>query len=165
MPSPQGRSSRTTLDEAADQALASAASAVGDRWSLLVVARLLNGPRRFGELLDELDGLAPNILAKRLARLEEEGVVVGEPYSTRPVRHAYRLTAAGADLAGPVRMLAGWGARRHGAAPGPRAGVPAHARCGTALEARWFCVTCDEVVEPPSAAAGTPGDETDLVWL
>jgi DNA-binding HxlR family transcriptional regulator len=165
MPAPQGRSSATTLDEAADQALASAAAAVGDRWSLLVVARLLNGPRRFGELLDELDGLAPNILAKRLARLEEEGVVVGEPYSTRPVRHAYRLTAAGADLAGPVRMLAGWGARRHGAAPGPRAGVPAHARCGTALEARWFCVTCDEVVEPPSAAAGTPGDETDLVWL
>jgi DNA-binding HxlR family transcriptional regulator len=165
MPSPQGRSSRTTLDEAADQALASAASAVGDRWSLLVVARLLNGPRRFGELLDELDGLAPNILAKRLARLEEEGVVVGEPYSTRPVRHAYRLTAAGADLAGPVRMLAGWGARRHGAAPGPRAGVPAHARCGTALEARWYCVTCDEIVEPSSTAAGTPGDETDLVWL
>jgi DNA-binding HxlR family transcriptional regulator len=168
MPSPQGRSSRTTgttLDEAADQALASAAAAVGDRWSLLVVARLLNGPRRFGELLDELDGLAPNILARRLARLEEEGVVVGEPYSTRPVRHAYRLTAAGADLAGPVRMLAGWGARRHGEAPGPRATVPTHARCGTALEARWYCVTCDEVVEPPSAAADTTGDETDLVWL
>jgi len=165
MPSPQGRSSRTPLDEAADQALATAAAAVGDRWSLLVVARLLNGPRRFGELLDELDGLAPNILAKRLARLEEEGLVVGEPYSTRPVRHAYRLTAAGADLAGPVRMLAGWGARRHGETPGRRAGVPAHARCGTVLEARWFCVTCDEVVEPSTTAAGTPGDETDLVWL
>ncbi|HZM38266.1 MAG TPA: helix-turn-helix domain-containing protein [Acidimicrobiales bacterium] len=165
MPSPQGRSSRTPLDEAADQALATAAAAVGDRWSLLVVARLLNGPRRFGELLDELDGLAPNILAKRLARLEEEGLVVGEPYSTRPVRHAYRLTAAGADLAGPVRMLAGWGARRHGETPGARAGVPAHARCGTVLEARWFCVTCDEVVEPSTTAAGTPGDETDLVWL
>src|SRR5215510_3070152 len=69
MPSPQGRSSRTTLDEAADHALASAAAAVGDRWSLLVVARLLNGPRRFGELLDELDGLAPNIRARRLARM------------------------------------------------------------------------------------------------
>ena len=91
---------------------------MGDRWSLLVVARLLNGLRRFGELLDELDGLAPNILARRLARLEEEGLVVGEPYSTRPVRHAYRLTAAGADLAGPCAC---WRVGERGATARPRA--------------------------------------------
>ena len=168
MPPPQGRFRRgpavlppTRPDEGIDRALASAADAVGDRWSLLVVARLLHGPRRFGELLDELDGLAPNILARRLSRLEAEGVVVGEPYSTRPVRHAYRLTAAGADLAGTVRMLAGWGAHRHGEVPGSRSPVPVHGPCGTALEARWFCTTCDEVVDP----APPGGDEADLVWL
>ena len=103
------------------------------------------------------------------AQLEAEGVVVGEPYSTRPVRHAYRLTAAGADLAGPVRMLAGWGAHRHGDVHRARGSMPVHARCGTALEARWFCSTCDEVVEPgPAAEPGPPagrGDEGDLVWL
>jgi DNA-binding HxlR family transcriptional regulator len=131
---------------------------VGDRWSLLVVSRLLGGPRRFGELLDELDGLAPNILAKRLSQLEAEGLIVGEPYSTRPVRHAYRLTAAGADLGGTLRMLAGWGARRHG-------GAPSHARCGSALDTRWFCTTCDEVVDEPGPA-GPPGDdEPDLIWV
>lgn len=136
--------------------LAAAAGAVGDRWSLLVVARLLAGPRRFGELLDELDGLAPNILAKRLARLEAEGLLVGEPYSTRPVRHAYRLTSRGAELAGALRLLSAWGAGAAG---------PAHARCGTGLDVRWFCPTCDEVVDeqPPAAV---PGDgETDLIWV
>jgi DNA-binding HxlR family transcriptional regulator len=160
MPAPQGPPPRTAaLDDAADRALASATEVVGDRWSLRVVARLLGGPRRFGELLAELEGLAPNILARRLAQLEADGVVVGEPYSTRPVRHAYRLTAAGAELAGPVRMLAGWGAHRHGEAPGPRGAMPVHGRCGTALEARWYCATCDEVVE------GGGGGEDDLVWL
>jgi len=157
--------------EPAARALATAADAVGDRWSLLVVSRLLRGPRRFGELLDELDGLAPNILARRLSALEAEGLVVGEPYSTRPVRHAYRLTASGADLAGALRMLAGWGARRHGAGAvaGARTGAPAHARCGTALDARWFCATCDEVVDEPGPAVprGTQDgtDDADLLWV
>ena len=102
----------------AADALAEAAERIGDRWSLLVVAALLPGPRRFGDLLADLDGIAPNILSKRLARLEAEGLVVGEPYSRRPVRHTYRLTAAGADLAGALRMLAQWAAShralRHG---------------------------------------------------
>src|SRR5262245_46460351 len=142
MPSPQpppaGSAPGSAGATAAAGALAAAADAVGDRWSLLVVSRLLAGPRRFGELLAELDGLAPNILATRLARLESDGLVVGEPYSTRPVRHSYRLTAAGAELSGPLRMLAGWGARRHAsstAAAGPRPAVPAHDRCGTPLDA------------------------------
>lgn len=148
----------------ADRALADAAELVGDRWSLLVVSRLLRGPRRFGELLDELEGLAPNILARRLARLEADGVVVGEPYSTRPVRHAYRLTARGADLGGAVRLLAGWGARAHPGRPGRDASVPVHGTCGSPLDARWFCGTCDRVVAEPAADEGAPGDD-DLIWV
>jgi DNA-binding HxlR family transcriptional regulator len=134
--------------------LADALERVGDRWTLLVVAALLGGPRRFGDLLAELDGLAPNILSKRLSRLEAEGLVVGEPYSRRPVRHAYRLTASGAELASALRVLAHWGAGQRGRTP------PAgddhdrdlvHAACGTPVEARWFCPTCAEVVDDPGA--------------
>jgi DNA-binding HxlR family transcriptional regulator len=148
----------------ADRALADAAELVGDRWSLLVVSRLLRGPRRFGDLLDELEGLAPNILARRLARLEAGGLVVGEPYSTRPVRHAYRLTARGAELAGSVRMLAGWGAGTQAGPAGRDEGVPLHGACGSPLEVRWFCGTCDGVVAEPAPAEDPPGDD-DLLWL
>jgi len=148
---------------AADRALARAAEVVGDRWSLLVVARLLAGPRRFGELLAEIDGLAPNILSRRLARLEGEGLVVGEPYSTRPVRHVYRLTARGEELAGALRMLAGWGAPHDLPAADPAEGPPAHGACGTPVEARWYCPTCDLAVDDP-APPGAPADD-GLVWL
>ena len=83
-PSPPARAA--TAD-----ALAEAAERVGDRWSLQVIGALLAGPRRFGDLQALLDGIAPNILSKRLARLEADGLIVGEPYSRRPVRHTYRL--------------------------------------------------------------------------
>jgi DNA-binding HxlR family transcriptional regulator len=141
---PESRSARTRGP------LADALERVGDRWTLLVVAALLGGPRRFGDLLAELDGLAPNILSKRLSRLEAEGLVVGEPYSRRPVRHAYRLTASGAELAGALRVLAHWGA-------GQRGRDLVHPACGTPMEARWFCPTCAQVVDDPEADG--------LVWV
>lgn len=131
-------------------ALAGALGRVGDRWSLLVVSALLGGPQRFGDLLDGLDGLAPNILSRRLAHLEAEGLVVGEPYSRRPVRHTYRLTARGADLAGVLRLLAHWEAQGAGA-PSGAAEAPRHQACGTGLEARWWCPTCDERVDDTGA--------------
>jgi DNA-binding HxlR family transcriptional regulator len=46
--------------------LAAALERVGDRWSLLLIEALLNGPRRFGELSEAVDGIAPNILSERL---------------------------------------------------------------------------------------------------
>ena len=119
---------------------------VGDRWTLLVVEALLPGPQRFGELLEALDGLAPNILSKRLKMLEADGLVTAEPYSHRPYRVAYRLTASGGELAGALRLLAQWGAHR-GADRAPLH----HATCGTAVEARWWCPTCARDVEDDEA--------------
>jgi DNA-binding HxlR family transcriptional regulator len=76
-------------------ALEEAVARVGDRWTLLVVNALLDGPRRFNELLDGLAGLAPNVLSKRLRQLETSGLVVVTPYSQRPPRFDYRLSATG----------------------------------------------------------------------
>ena len=97
---------------------------VGDRWSLLLVEALLGGPRRFGELLDDLDGLAPNILSNRLKALEAEGLLAARPYSDRPRRVAYVLTASGAELAGALRLLAQWGAVRSATDRGRRCTTP-----------------------------------------
>jgi DNA-binding HxlR family transcriptional regulator len=125
---------------------------VGDRWSLLLVDALLAGPRRFNELQESVSGIAPNILSDRLRRLEREGVLVGRPYSDRPPRMEYTLTAAGHDLAGALRLLADWGGRRSDQADPMR-----HSLCGTPLEARWYCPTCTVVVEDRAA------DEARLV--
>jgi DNA-binding HxlR family transcriptional regulator len=133
-------------------ALEHAMAAVGDRWTLQVVAALLGQPRRFGELQAEVAGIAPNILSERLRRLERNALVVARPYSERPPRFVYELSAAGRELAGAITLLAGWGAR-NADDPTP----PLHTVCGTPMEARWWCPTCERAV----------GDEDleDLVFV
>jgi DNA-binding HxlR family transcriptional regulator len=122
--------------------LADALARVGDRWTLLVVAALLERPKRFNELQDELDGIAPNVLSARLKALSEQALVVADRYSERPPRFAYELSEGGRELAGALRLLADWGARAGGAGEPYR-----HEVCGTALEARWWCPACEQVVE------------------
>jgi DNA-binding HxlR family transcriptional regulator len=124
--------------------LADALARVGDRWTLLVVAALLDGAKRFNELQDELDGIAPNVLSARLKALTEQALVVAQPYSERPPRFAYELSASGRELAGALRLLADWGARTGGGGEPYR-----HEACGSTLEARWWCPTCEVVVEDP----------------
>jgi DNA-binding HxlR family transcriptional regulator len=137
-------------------ALDAAALRIGDRWALLLVAALLEGPRRFGELEADLAGVAPNVLAKRLRSLESDGLVVATPYSRRPLRLAYGLTASGRALADTLRLLAQWGADHSTAtatsAAGHRHEPLHHAACGTAVEARWWCPTCEALVEPDDAS-------------
>lgn len=127
--------------------LAAALDAVGDRWTLLLVESLLDGPRRFGDLQDQLVRIAPNVLSQRLRRLEAEGLVVAQPYSERPQRFVYELTASGHELAGALRLLADWGARHRDASDPPR-----HEACGTPVEARWWCPTCERAVDGEEAA-------------
>jgi DNA-binding HxlR family transcriptional regulator len=130
--------------------LADALARVGDRWTLLVVAALLERPKRFNELQDELAGIAPNVLSARLKALSEEALVVAQAYSERPPRFVYELSASGRELAGALRLLADWGARAGGGGEPYR-----HGPCGTALEARWWCPSCGVVVDDP--------DEDELV--
>jgi DNA-binding HxlR family transcriptional regulator len=126
--------------------LADALARVGDRWTLLVVAALLERELRFNELQEQLDGIAPNVLSGRLKLLAEQGLVVAQPYSERPPRFVYELTASGRELAGALRLLADWGARAAGDAEPLR-----HAACGSALAARWWCPDCEQVVDDAAA--------------
>lgn len=125
--------------------LATALQDVGDRWTLLVVDALLGGPRRFNELQAEVAGIATNVLAKRLAHLEERALVVATAYSARPPRFTYELTGPGHDLAGALRSLRRWGSAHAG--DGGAGGQPVHDECGATLEPRWWCPTCERVVE------------------
>ena len=133
---------RMAHSEIASSPLAVALAKVGDRWTLLVVEALLTGPRRFNDLLGQLPGIAANILSDRLRRLEREALLVARPYSERPPRAAYQLTAEGQELAGALRLLAYWGAGHADPAQAPR-----HSACGTPIEARWYCPTCDRLLD------------------
>lgn len=138
--------------ETPNTALDLAMALVGDRWTLLVIDALLEGPRRFSELQEVIPGLAPNVLTARLHRLERDGMVIAVPYSDRPPRLEYQVSEAGRELAGALRLLARWGSRSSGGeVEGPR-----HRACGTPLEARWFCPTCERV---------TDRVDDDVQWL
>lgn len=125
--------------------LVTAVERVGDRWTLLLIDALLAGPRRFGDLQAAVEGIAPNILSGRLRALEADGLVRSQPYSRRPLRVVYDLTASGRELAGTLRLLAQWGA-----AAGTGDAIR-HADCGTPMEARWYCPTCARVVDDSGA--------------
>jgi DNA-binding HxlR family transcriptional regulator len=126
--------------------LAAALERVGDRWSLLLIEALLEGPRRFGELSESVAGIAPNILSERLKRLEGERIVRSTPYSERPPRFSYALSDEGQELAGVLRLLADWGSRGSAHAEPMR-----HGLCGTPVEARLWCPTCARSLDEPEA--------------
>jgi DNA-binding HxlR family transcriptional regulator len=94
--------------------VAHALSAVGERWSLLVVRELLHGPKRYTDLAAGLPGIGTNILAARLKTLEEEGVVRRRRLPPPAASTVYELTEYGADLDEAVHALARWGARTLG---------------------------------------------------
>ncbi|MGH9063044.1 MAG: winged helix-turn-helix transcriptional regulator [Acidimicrobiales bacterium] len=137
--------------------LEAAMAAVGDRWTLLVVSALLGGPRRFGDLLAGVPGLAPNILSRRLKHLEHQGLVLAVPYSHRPRRVVYQLSGEGSELAGALRLLSQWGAGRAEGRETVR-----HPACGTPMEARWYCPTCAVAVDPGTGDGDGPGELYEL---
>lgn len=124
---------------------------VGDRWSLLIVDALLDGPLRYADLEARVGGISTNILSARLRHLEDHAVVLATPYSDRPRRLAYELTEAGRGLAGAVRSLAQWGVDHPGAGAGHGAEAPVHRLCGTPMRAVWWCPTCERAADPDTA--------------
>jgi DNA-binding HxlR family transcriptional regulator len=137
------------IEPAEHDALDEALARVGDRWTLLIVRRLLIGPGRFNELMEQVNGIAPNILTKRLRQLETDGLLVSSPYSQRPLRLRYTLTQPGQELASALEQLRTWGAAQVGAP------LPRHDSCGTPLQWRPWCPTCNRPVD--IAHAHTPG--------
>jgi DNA-binding HxlR family transcriptional regulator len=88
--------------------VSSALDLVGDKWSLVVLRTMFAGRHRFGELLDIPERISTNILADRLARLEEAGIVSKRLYQESPDRFEYHLTRAGADFLPVLQALADW---------------------------------------------------------
>ena len=92
-------------------ALARAAEIIGERWTLLIIRELLLGPRRFGDLLDHLDGMSPSLLTTRLTSLIESNVVRRTTLPPPASAQVYELTEIGREIQPAIRELIRWGGR------------------------------------------------------
>lgn len=81
---------------------------IGDKWSILVVAVLRDGPLRFNELRRSVDGISQRMLTLTLRILERDGLVARTVTPSTPPRVDYRLTRSGRTLLVPVMALATW---------------------------------------------------------
>lgn len=87
---------------------------VGDRWSMLILRDVEYGLTRYEQLRTSL-GIAPNILARRLAALTAAGLLEKRRYSQRPPRDEYLLTDAGRDFLPILMAIGAWGRKYNGA--------------------------------------------------
>lgn len=81
---------------------------IGDRWTLLILRDLFMGKTRYGEFLESPEGITTNILAERLKRLTENGIVDKRPYQDRPARYEYVLTKKGRALHPVLKQVVIW---------------------------------------------------------
>ncbi len=84
---------------------------VGDKWSVLIVMTLGNGPRRFNDLKRSIGGISQRMLTLTLRGLERDGLVTRTMFPTIPPRVDYELTELGHSLARPVAALGEWALR------------------------------------------------------
>jgi DNA-binding HxlR family transcriptional regulator len=118
--------------------IAHALGLVGERWSLLVVRELLEGPKRYTDLVAGLPKIGTNILASRLKDLEAAGVIEKRKLPPPAASTVYELTAYGNELRPVIRELARWGIRSLG--PPPMG----------ALEPGWLLPALDVALSVPS---------------
>ncbi len=140
------------LDElpSTEPGVAAVAALVGDKWSMLLVRALFRGIHRFDDLQADL-GISRPILAERLKRLTDAGIVQRDPYQQRPVRYEYRLTARGVELSPALVALVRWGNRYFGDAGHNT--VLVHAPCDTEFEQGFWCASCQTTFGPPAIKA------------
>ena len=143
---------RSIVDRASpeDSMMQRATDVLGDRWTSHVIASAFLGRKRFTEYQQTL-GVASNILADRLARLVELGVLSQRLYQHKPERWEYKLTQEGMDLFPLVLELVRWGDRWLAKPEGvPR--IIYHRPCGHVLEGVITCDSCDAEVTRHSTA-------------
>jgi len=90
------------------RAVSSVLSRIGDKWSVLVVELLADGPKRFNELRRTIGGISQKMLTTTLRGLERDGMVTRTVFPTIPPRVEYALTELGHELKVPVRALGEW---------------------------------------------------------
>ncbi|MDX2142081.1 MAG: helix-turn-helix domain-containing protein [Rhodospirillaceae bacterium] len=145
---PRAQRRSTKLEEepkTAHPMLERAGMLLGDRWTSHVIAAAFRGAKRFADFQDRLK-IASNILADRLGRLVDAGILKKQQYEVRPKRLAYRLTDEGRDIFPLIMTLMAWGDRWLDGGKGPPL-IVRHKACGAKLIPKITCNHCGEVVD------------------
>lgn len=86
---------------------------IGDKWSMLVMFALVDGPDRFNSLKSRIVGISQRMLTQTLRDLEREGYVSRTLYPEVPVRVEYELTPMGKSIVSPLYQLVAWAETHH----------------------------------------------------
>ncbi len=127
--------------------VARALSVVGDRWTLLILREAFRRIRRFEEFQAKL-GVTRPVLAERLRKLTESGVLERRLYQERPPRHEYRLTEKGKALNSVLMALLVWGDQHMRAEGEPSFMQLEHRACGHVMTPQMVCSECGEALTP-----------------
>lgn len=126
-------------------------SVIGDRWTLIILRDCFMGVRRFDEFEQSLK-VTRHVLADRLKKLVNEGVLRKEPYGDAPVRHQYRLTEKGFALYPILMSIVHWGDNHKADARGAPI-VHRHKTCGHQMHGELVCSECGEVLDARAVEA------------
>jgi DNA-binding HxlR family transcriptional regulator len=124
--------------------IANALAIIGERWSLLVLREVFFGVRRFDQIAQNT-GASRDILAARLRKLVDAGVLAKHQYEQHPPRYEYVLTEMGQALHVVLLTLMDWGDRY--VTQGEPPTVLAHS-CGAVLQPLTVCAHCGQPVSP-----------------
>ena len=122
-----------------------AESAVGDRWTMLILRELFMRSHRFEEIQAQT-GATPQMIATRLKTLEADGLVERRRYSERPPRYEYHLTEKGEAFYPVVLALRAWGEQWCKSPDEGRAVYYTHRLCGKPAGLGPVCESCGEVL-------------------
>ena len=86
---------------------------LGEKWTILIVNDLADGPKRFGHLHRRLEGVSQKMLTQTLRHLERDGLILRQVISDRPIQVSYMLTPMGVDLLPVVAELKAWTQRHY----------------------------------------------------
>jgi len=130
--------------EGGTQLYEQAAQLLGDRWASLIMRSIFTGIHRFEEIRKDT-AIATNVLAERLAWLEELGVIKQTQYAASPPRFDYRCTRKGTAYLPALFFLMQWGDKYYVSPEGPPL-ILTHTRCGHTLEPVIICSECREPI-------------------
>lgn len=116
---------------------------IGDKWSLLILHRILTGCETYKDIQDGLEGIPTNLLSERLKTMEGDELIIRELYQDHPPRYKYTLTEKGFDLVDVFNSLMLWGQKHLNKCYKNLV----HKDCKGNIEHKYYCPECNKFID------------------